>query len=638
MMIRQFVLKHSEKFVSRWLILLGDTVLTLGLFLFAFVVRFNFVIDHVRSSFYLYQIPYVFIVFLVGFIIFQSYSGVIRYTTLQDSLKVFGAITFGSFVLALVTFYVQQHYVYHFLNIPFSVIVIHYLLCAFVLINSRFLIKMIYYQLITGSRVESRVLIFGAGNLGLITKNTLMQSNASKYKVVGFVDDDITKQRKVIEGIRVFSSLQVFRKKFIEKEKIDSLIIAINGLPPSRLRELTDKCLKYRLEIKTIPPVEKWFNGELSVTNINHVNIEDLLGRDEIVLDKQNIEEGIHAKTILITGAAGSIGSEIVRQVIKYKPGRIILFDQAETPMHDIFLETNHLYQDIVKEYIVGDVNNLDKLEAVFKKYQPHVIFHAAAYKHVPMMESNPYEAIKVNVLGTKNVADLAVKYKSQRFVMISTDKAVNPTNVMGASKRIAEMYTQSLNKNSGGCIFIITRFGNVLGSNGSVIPLFKKQIEAGGPVTVTHPEITRYFMTIPEACQLVLEAAFMGKEGEIYVFDMGDPVRIMDLAEKMIELSGFEPYNEIDIKITGLRPGEKIYEELLATKENTKPTHHDKIMIAQFNDLDNQKVLSVIDDFSKHLSCCDNFEIVKQMKLVVPEFLSNNSAYCVLDNELNKA
>lgn len=633
-MLRRIALHYSDRFVSKWLILVIDLLMVFGLFLFAYVIRFNFNMEVARQSFYLVQMPYVLLVFFSAFLIFQSYSGIIRHTTVKDSIKIFFALTIAALSMVAVTLYVQRHYINHPLNIPFSVILVHYLLCAFVLVNIRFMIKLIYYHLVTGRKEYQNVLIYGAGTLGIVTKHALDQSIDSNYRVVGFIDDNPSKQRKKIEGIQVYSPLYVFRSKFIEKTQIKVVILAIQELSLVQKQAIANKCLNYNLEVKIVPPVEKWLHGELSVNRIASIKIEDLLGREAIVLDKDNIIRGIANKKILITGAAGSIGSEIVRQVMQYKPAQLILYDQAETPMNDLFLEIQSMQTNIPVSCIIGDVTNKKKLQQLFASMCPDVVFHAAAYKHVPMMEDNPYEAIRVNVGGTRILSDLSVDFNVSRFVMISTDKAVNPTNVMGASKRIAEIYTHSLNKIKGKTRFIITRFGNVLGSNGSVVPLFKKQIEAGGPVTVTHPAITRFFMTISEACQLVLEAAFMGKEGEIYVFDMGESVNIADLAKKMIKLSGYVLNKDIEIVYTGLRQGEKLHEELLANKEKTKPTHHPKIMIGQVNDYDCHQAIAQIIQLIDSLDEMSEMQLVDAMKRIVPEFISNNSVYSILDKK----
>jgi len=409
------------------------------------------------------------------------------------------------------------------------------------------------------------------------------------------------------------------------------LIISVQKISPARKKNLVDICLHYDTKVLNVPPVTDWINGELSFKQIKKIQIEELLERDAISLTTENIKQQLSNKTILVTGAAGSIGSEIVRQVIQFQPKKIILLDQAESPLYDMEMELKDEYDSLSYEIVIGDIRNIDRMENVFKSFLPQVVFHAAAYKHVPMMENNPSESILTNVLGTKILADLAVKYKVEKFVMVSTDKAVNPTNVMGASKRIAEIYTQSLGKIVS-TKFITTRFGNVLGSNGSVIPRFRQQIEKGGPVTITHPEITRFFMTIPEACQLVLEAGTTGEGGEIFIFDMGESVKILDLAKKMIKLSGLTLDKDIKITFTGLRPGEKLYEELLANEENTLLTHHKQILVAKVKEYDFEFISNQIQALINCFNQQDNKLIVKQMKQLVPEFKSNNSIYEELD------
>ncbi|MFY8184634.1 MAG: polysaccharide biosynthesis protein, partial [Bacteroidia bacterium] len=395
-----------------------------------------------------------------------------------------------------------------------------------------------------------------------ITKRTLDRDAAVKYKVIGFVDDDEKKKGRSLEGTFIFPPSKL--KELIKENEIDAVVISILNISQNRKNEIVDLCINLNVRVLAVPPVAKWINGELSFNQLKTINIESLLERDAIKLDIDLIKQQIETKVVLITGAAGSIGSEMARQIINYNPSKIILLDQAESPLYELEMELTEKFPNSSFEVVIGDIRNKERLANVFRTFKPHLVYHAAAYKHVPMMENNPSESILTNIFGTKNVADLAVEFGVQKFVMVSTDKAVNPTNVMGASKRIAEIYIQSLGKTAQ-TKFVTTRFGNVLGSNGSVIPRFKKQIEAGGPITITHPEITRFFMTIPEACQLVLEAGCLGKGGEIYVFDMGKSVKIVDLARKMIKLSGLQEGKDIEIIYTGLRPGEKLYEELLA-------------------------------------------------------------------------
>ena len=454
--------------------------------------------------------------------------------------------------------------------------------------------------------------------------------------MIGFIDDNPSKQGKVIEGVKVYGA-SVLDSEFVEKKEVSEVILSIHNISNVRKREIIDLCLLHNIKVKSVPPIERWINGELTSHQIKAVRIEDLLQRDEIMLDKAMIRADIFEKVVMVTGAAGSIGSEIARQLLHYRPAQLILLDQGETPMYELEQELRKKNSALINNvnFVIADVRNDKRMRQVFKKYRPNYVFHAAAYKHVPLMEENCYEAVMVNVFGTQTVSDLSLEFGVQKFVMVSTDKAVNPTNVMGTTKRLAEIYTQSLNNTGiGQTKFITTRFGNVLGSNGSVIPLFKKQIESGGPITVTHPDITRYFMTIPEACSLVLEAGVMGNGGEIFIFDMGESVRILDVAKKMVKLSGLNLGKDIQISFTGLRPGEKLYEELLATTENTQPTHHEKIMIAKVRSYDFDTISQQLVHLKQVLNFGDESKIVSKLKDLVPEFISNNSRFEALDKQ----
>jgi FlaA1/EpsC-like NDP-sugar epimerase len=499
----------------------------------------------------------------------------------------------------------------------------------FIMICSRLAVKAIYFESRNPEKQKSTILIYGAGESGLITKRILDRDAAIKYKVVGFIDDDPKKKGRSLEGSFIYSPDKL--ESLITENDVESLIISILNISPSRKNEIIERCINQNIKVLTVPPVSKWINGELSFNQLKSVNIESLLERDSIKLNIDLIKKQLYNKRILITGAAGSIGSELARQILPFQPQRLFLLDQAESPLHELELELTDKFSSENFETVIADIRNKDRLENVFKSFSPELVFHAAAYKHVPMMEHNPSESVLTNVFGTKNLADLSVAYQIEKFVLVSTDKAVNPTNVMGASKRIAEMYVQSLGKTVN-TRFVTTRFGNVLGSNGSVIPRFKKQIENGGPITITHPDITRFFMTIPEACQLVLEAGSMGKGGEIYVFDMGKSVKIVDLARKMIKLSGLQEEKDIKIVYTGLRPGEKLYEELLADSENTLPTHHPQILIGKVKEYDfkevNEKITQLIELFHSQ----NNIKIVSFMKNLVPEYVSNNSEFEELD------
>jgi FlaA1/EpsC-like NDP-sugar epimerase len=486
---------------------------------------------------------------------------------------------------------------------------------------------------------QKNIAIFGAGEAGVIAKRKIEQHANGELKIIAFFDDNPKRSSNYIDGISVYDPQKDF-DTVIQKFNIQEIIISDYNITISRKQELIESCLTYNIKVRNVPPIEKWINGELSYGQIKNVRIEDLIERDTIVLDKGAIAAQVKNKVIMVTGAAGSIGSELVRQLLKFGPKQLILIDKSEVRLYELDNELADLLNPkFIKQVkiILGDIGNKERMEHVFDQYRPEIIYHAAAYKHVPLMEENACEAVRVNVGGTKVISDLAIKYDVDKFVLVSTDKAVNPTNVMGASKRIAEIYAQSLSNfldetNSSKTRFITTRFGNVLGSSGSVIPKFRKQIEEGGPVTVTHPDITRYFMTIPEACQLVLEAGNMGKGGEIYIFDMGKSVKIIDLAKKMIKLSGLSLGQDIQIVFTGMRPGEKIKEELLADQENTLSTYHPKIMIAQVRTYDFLQVAAQIEDLLNSYGAQKDEELVSKMKNIVPEYISQNSKYESLD------
>jgi FlaA1/EpsC-like NDP-sugar epimerase len=503
------------------------------------------------------------------------------------------------------------------------------------MVTLRFLVKSFYESFINEFKPAVGVLIYGAGYSGLLTKNVIQNDRGINYQVLGFIDDNESKINKTIEGIRVYSLVEAL-DKFVDNYEGLQVIMAINNIGLQAKRKISDVFLDRGVIVKTLPPVDKWVGGEFAINQIHNVKIEDLLGREEIQMNNKRISEEMNSQSIMVTGAAGSIGSEIVRQLIAYFPAKIILVDQAESGLFDLEYELSGLIPSNTELVVkVADVSDYQRMAFIFKTHKPSIVFHAAAYKHVPLMEKNPYEAVKINIIGTQVLAELAAENGVDKFVMVSTDKAVNPTNVMGATKRFAEMYTQSMNQLDGmRTKFIATRFGNVLGSNGSVIPLFKKQIERGGPVTVTHPEITRYFMTIPEACELVLEAATMGEGGEVFVFDMGESVKIVNLAKKMITLSGLRVDRDIEIKYTGLRPGEKLYEELLNNDENSLPTHHPKILVAKVNTPTYAFMEIQVAEMIQLLADGGNNELVAKIKQVIPEYKSNNSVFEKLDRK----
>lgn len=616
--------------LPRWSILIIDLVVCIFSLTLAFFLRFNFKSIPAED---LANLPYdyvlVVVVRLISFIISKTYKGVVRYTGSSDAMRIFKVVLSGSFCMFLVnmiTLYTLGYFI-----IPTAIIVIDALVTLFLMISSRLAVKAVYFENKNPEKEKIQVIIYGAGESGIITKRTLDRDAAIRYKVVGFIDDDEKKKGRSLEGVFVYPVSKL--GDLIRENNVDSVIISIQNLTPSKKNEIIDDCLHYGVKVLNVPPVAKWINGELSFNQIKSINIEELLERDPIKLDNQLINEELNHKTVLITGAAGSIGSELARQCARFNPSLIILLDQAESPLHELDLEFSEKAVSCRYEVVIADIRNKERMRNVFNTFKPDLVFHAAAYKHVPMMENNPSESIYTNILGTRIVADLAVEFHVGKFVMISTDKAVNPTNVMGASKRIAEIYIQSLGKQSA-TKFITTRFGNVLGSNGSVIPRFKKQIEQGGPVTITHPEITRFFMTIPESCQLVLEAGSMGKGGEIFLFDMGKSVKIVDLARKMIRLSGLKEDTDIKITYTGLRPGEKLYEELLASSENALPTHHRQILVGKVREYEFKEVQAFITELIQLFGTQDNERIVAKMKEIVPEFLSNNSVFETLDKD----
>jgi FlaA1/EpsC-like NDP-sugar epimerase len=527
---------------------------------------------------------------------------------------------------------------YYFINnsfiIPFSVLVVDFLTTVFLMTSSRLIVKSLYQELYNPSKEKTNVVIFGAGEFGAITKRTLDRDAGTKHKVIAFFDDDDSKIGKNLENVTIFSLKSL--PLYLEKYQVEKLIIAKKDQDPVTKNQIIEDCLNANVSVLSVPNISNWINGELSFNQIKNIKIEELLERKPIVLDEKQIKKQLLNKTVLVTGAAGSVGSEIVKQLINYNPEKIVLFDQAETPLYNLELDLREQLFFDKFDIVIGDLSDRSRLDHLFKTYNPSVVYHAAAYKHVPMMENNPAEAVKTNISGTKILAETSNAYDVEQFVMISTDKAVNPTNVMGASKRIAEMFIQALNDESK-TNFVTTRFGNVLGSNGSVINRFKKQIDEGGPITITHPEVTRYFMTTQEACQLVLEAGAMSKGGEIYLFDMGQSVKIVDLAKKMISLSGLEIGKDIQVKYTGLRPGEKLYEELLNDKENSIPTYHSKILIARVRKNEFNKIFNDISELEK-LSKINHYTgIVKKMKEIVPEFISQNSQYEKIDIQLQE-
>jgi FlaA1/EpsC-like NDP-sugar epimerase len=562
---------------------------------------------------------------------FKTYSGIVRYTGVQDAFRVTFSLLVSTGILGFLSL-VSLANDKTFISLPLVTLIVYAIFSFLNLIAYRVLVKYAFNYLRNSKMTPKNVIIYGAGEAGFATKRVLDHDISSKVRVVAYIDDNPRKESKVVDGVRIYAYEDL--DQLLKMYDIDEIIISTFSVPASRRSQLIETCLDQNITILTVPPLDKWINGQFSKRQLQTIRIEQLLERDPIKLNQEQLDKQITGKRVLVTGGAGSIGSEIVRQLLNFNPATIIVCDQAETPLHELELELKATNKNTKLVFFLGDVRNKARMMELFETFRPQIIYHAAAYKHVPMMELSPAEALLTNVGGTRLIADLSLQFKAQRFVMVSTDKAVNPTNVMGASKRLAEIYVQSLSRREGiETRFITTRFGNVLGSNGSVVLRFKDQIAKGGPVTVTHPNIIRYFMTIPEASQLVLEAGAMGEGGEIFVFDMGKPVPIVDLARKMIRLSGLVPNIDIEIKYTGLRPGEKLYEELLSDAENTISTHHDKILIAKIRE---EKIEGLETHFEELFTYAgqagQSMAMVSKMKELVPEFVSNNSVFEKLD------
>ncbi|TGN29191.1 polysaccharide biosynthesis protein [Empedobacter tilapiae] len=629
----------------RWVVLVIDILIV-----FISYILSNFILNSFLNTFsvekLVYKLPFITLIYTLCFLYFKTYKGIVRKTGLKDAENVFVSNTTAFLILFFISFIYRQ-FLENKLNLPnlsltfrmsYSVIFVHLFITTVAMVIARLYYKWIYDYFFSKNKVVQRVFIYGAGDSGLITRDILQNDTQYNNKVIGFIDDNQSKIGTFIDGLKIYS-INDIDEKFIDRNDISEIIISIQNIKTNQLLNLSKSLEDLNVNIKIIPPISNWIDGTYKPNQIKQLKIEDLLGRESIKLKNPIINENIKGKRVLVTGAAGSIGSEISRQIAMMDFDQLILIDQAESALYDIQQSLkNEISEEKQKriDYIVSSVRDNKRMRSLFDKYHPQVIFHAAAYKHVPLMEKFPYEAINTNIYGTKIIADLASEFNSEKFVMVSTDKAVNPTNVMGATKRVAEIYVNCINESSK-TNYIVTRFGNVLGSNGSVIPLFKRQLENGGPLTVTHPDITRFFMTIPEACQLVLEAAIMGKGGEIFVFDMGESMKIIDLAKRMIRLSGYKYPEEIDIKIVGLRPGEKIYEELLANDENTVKTHHEKIMIAKVNTQkchDNKKLIEELCLMSSTIEKHEQvMGLVAKIKEIVPEFISQNSEYEKLDN-----
>ena len=629
---------HNLSYLPRWIIVLMDTMVLNVSFFFTVLIFKGTGLEYIVTPHYLVYISLLMGVNVFFFWLFRTYSGIIRHSSYIDAVK----LLFSQ--MAVLVVFLIANFFYEVSNgekaILNTALFINVVLSFCGLFLYRVVVKQTFelYFSDQGTNKLIRTIIYGTDANAISVANALKFETPTRFKIVGFVDKNNMNSNKRMLDLPIL----VQKKKLptlMRSVGAEAIIIADKSLTKDEQLHIVDKCLEFNYRVYTVPLISNWENQKEISEKVKNIQIEDLLERNPIILDNKTISKDLKDKTILITGAAGSIGSEIVRQVVQFKPHSIVLVDQGETPLHQLTLELETIVTESNIHSVIADVRNKEVMRRVFRTYSPQVVYHAAAYKHVPLMEENPSQAIQTNVEGTKNVADLACEFKVKKFVMVSTDKAVNPSNVMGASKRIAEKYVQSLQlrsvkeNNGKGTKFITTRFGNVLGSNGSVVPLFSKQIAAGGPVTITHQDIIRYFMTIPEACQLVLEAGSMGKGGEIYIFDMGKPVKIIDLARKMIKLAGFIPDKDIPIKIVGLRPGEKLYEELLNDTSKTIPTYHEKIMIAEEIQEEFENLHLEIEELIGMSTFFSNEDIVGKMKKIVPEFKSMNSAFQFLDN-----
>lgn len=625
---KQFML-NKINIVPRWIIFVIDLGVTTTALLLAFIVKQNLTLVGINWQSLFTTVAIMLIVNAFVFTTIKTYAGIVRYTGMQDALRIAVSVFASSVVLYLIS--IISSPIQNDLVLNNVVIIVYGTFSFLALLTYRVAIKFGFAYLRSYKMKRKTVVIFGAGEAGVATKRVLEHDGQNHISILAFVDDDRKKTKKALDGARIISFNDL--AALAAEEPIDELIIASFTITAKRKNELVDFCLNHDIKVLVVPAYSNWTEGSFSSRQLRSINIEELLERDPIHINNNQIRAQIKGKRVLVTGAAGSIGSEIVRQLMHYSPELIVLCDQAETPLHTLELELQETGKSVNCISYLASITNEARMRQLFTSFKPHYVYHAAAYKHVPMMELCPTEAVRNNVLGTQLIANLANEYGVERFVMVSTDKAVNPTNVMGASKRLAEIYVQGLSKHNTSIKYITTRFGNVLGSNGSVINRFKQQIEKGGPITVTHPNITRYFMTIPEACQLVLEAGSMGNGGEIFVFDMGQPVAIADLAKKMIRLYGLIPNIDIDIVYSGLRPGEKLYEELLNDGENTGNTYHDKIMIAKVREVE---FIEVSKHFNELVTLVSSEEsdmyLVAKMKEMVPEFVSNNSVFEKLD------
>lgn len=645
--LRKFLLKN--RIAPKWAVFTLDMLIACFAIIYANYLRFNFDFELITTADLIDDLIIVITTNSILFYAFKTYHGIIRFSGFQEAFRSVAAIFYSFFIMVVINLVLSSM---HFSQLtPISVLFIYFFIASFLLFGYRLLVKHLY-SISVNNEENTHVVIYGAGQNGSGLKKTIEQASNNRYKIIAFIDEDENLIGKSIDTVKIhpFHDLGIIIKNW----QIKTLFFAKQDVDLEEKNRVVDFCLEYNVKVMNIPPMKEWIQGHLNVNQLKEVKIEELLGRKQINLKNEHVINHLRDKKILITGAAGSIGSELARQIASVYPSSLIICDQTETGLYELEYELQQKFSigNALKVYL-GDVKDESSMRNLFTYYTPEVVFHAAAYKHVPMMENHPSEAIRNNVLGTKMVADLAEEFGVEKMVLVSTDKAINPTNVMGASKRIAEIYCQSLhnrtelpvwdtgivkmNNNGKRTRFITTRFGNVLGSNGSVIPRFQEQIANGGPVTVTHPDIIRYFMTIPEACSLVLEAGTIGDGGEVFLFDMGEPMKILDLAKKMIKLAGLTPGKDIELRFTGLRPGEKLFEELLNKEEEVIPTHNKKILVAKVIEYDFAKISESINTLIELAKENKDEAVVKQMKCIVPEYISNNSIYESIDAQMFK-